>query len=227
LTKTSVELQQYKSKYESVGLARADELEEAKKKLAAKLLEAEDQVEQALAKCSSLEKAKLRLQSEMEDLMVDVEKANSNALNLEKKQKQFDKLIGDWKQKCENITLELEASQKEARQYSSEMFKLRAQYQESQETIETIRTENKNLALEIKDLMDQLGNGGKNVHEMHKAIRKIETEKEEIHKALEEAESLLEQRDSKVLKAELEISMIRVEIERRMHEKEEEYENIK
>jgi uncharacterized protein (UPF0335 family) len=61
------------------------------------------------------------------------------------------------------------------------MFKLRAQYQESQETIETIRTENKNLALEIKDLMDQLGNGGKNVHEMHKAIRKIETEKEEIH----------------------------------------------
>ncbi len=47
--------------------------------------------------------------------MVDVERANSNASTMEKKQKQFDKLIFEWKQKCEDITLELEASQKEAR----------------------------------------------------------------------------------------------------------------
>ena len=47
---------------------RSEELEDAKRKLAAKVAEAEEQVEQALAKCSSLEKSKARLQQEMEDL---------------------------------------------------------------------------------------------------------------------------------------------------------------
>lgn len=80
-------------------------MEDAKRKLALKLAEAEEQVEQALAKCISLEKAKLRLQNEMEDLLVDVERANANSATIEKKQKQFDKLIAEWKQKCEDITL--------------------------------------------------------------------------------------------------------------------------
>ena len=56
ITKITSELQMWRSKYETEGLARAEELEEAKRKLAAKLAEAEEQVEQALAKCNSLEK---------------------------------------------------------------------------------------------------------------------------------------------------------------------------
>jgi chromosome segregation ATPase len=60
------------------GLGIREELEEAKRKLAAKLTEAEEQVEAALVKCNSLEKDKARLQGEVEDLMVDVERANSS-----------------------------------------------------------------------------------------------------------------------------------------------------
>jgi predicted nuclease with TOPRIM domain len=69
---------------------------------------------------------------------------------MDKKQKQFDKLINDWKQKCEDITVELDATQKEARQYSTELFKIKTQYEESHEQIEALRKENKNLADEIK-----------------------------------------------------------------------------
>ena len=69
---------------------------------------------------------------------------------MDKKQKQFDKLINEWRQKCEDITIELEASQKEARHYSTELFKLKTQYEESQEQIEALRKENRNLADEIK-----------------------------------------------------------------------------
>ena len=74
----------------------------------------------------------------------------SDASAMDKKQKQFDKLINEWKQKCEDITIELEASQKEARHYSTELFKLKTQYEESHEQIEALRKENKNLADEIK-----------------------------------------------------------------------------
>jgi predicted nuclease with TOPRIM domain len=69
---------------------------------------------------------------------------------MDKKQKQFDKLINEWKQKCEDITVELETSQKEARHFSTELFKLKTQYEESHEQIEALRKENKNLADEIK-----------------------------------------------------------------------------
>ena len=70
---------------------------------------------------------------------------------MDKKQKQFDKLINEWKQKCEDITIELEASQKESRHFSTELFKLKTQYEESHEQIDALRKENKNLAIK-KDI---------------------------------------------------------------------------
>ena len=77
LMKAQAEIQQWRSKFEGEGVNRSEELEEAKRKLAAKLAEAEEAVETSHAKCASLEKAKSRLQGELEDLMVDVERVSS------------------------------------------------------------------------------------------------------------------------------------------------------
>lgn len=43
-----------------------------------------------------------------------------------------------------------------------------------------MRRENKILSQEIKDLTDQLGEGGKSVHELQKSRRRLELEKEEL-----------------------------------------------
>jgi septal ring factor EnvC (AmiA/AmiB activator) len=75
--------------------------------------------------------------------------------------------------------------------------------------------------------MDQLGDGGKNVHEVDKARKQAELEKEELQAALEEAEAALEQEEAKVLRAQMELSTIRQEIDRRIHDKEEEFENTR
>jgi chromosome segregation ATPase len=75
--------------------------------------------------------------------------------------------------------------------------------------------------------MDQLGEGGKSVHELEKARKRMEIEKEELQAALEEAESTLEQEEAKVVRAQLELSQVRQEIDRRLHEKEEEFENTR
>lgn len=227
LGNASNEAKEWKQKYETAGLGRTEELEEAKRKLAAKLLEAEEQVEQALTKVSSLEKVKQRLMCDMDDLMVDVEKANSNAASMEKRQKQFDKMIGQWKEKCEAITKELENSQIEARQYSSEVFKLKSEIQDYTDAIETSKRENVKLSEEIKDLVSQLSDGGRSVHELERTKRRLETEKEELTTALEQAESSLEQSESKVVLAQLELTNVRNEIDRRLHEKDEEFENTR
>jgi len=227
LTKSSGEAVLWRSKYEQEGLARAEELEEAKRKLAAKLDEAEEQVDEALTKCAGLEKTKQRLQVEVEDLMVDVERANANATSMEKRQKQFDKLIQEWKQKCEDISVELEMSQREARLYSSELFKARAQYEECLEGNEALRRENKNLADEIRDLIEQLGEGGKTAHEWERSCKRLEMEKEEMQAALEESEGQLEQEAARVLKMQLELGQARHEIDRKLADKEEEFEALR
>merc|ERR1712117_927972 len=93
------------------------------------------------------------------------------------------------------------------------------------EHLDTVRRENKNLAEEIKDLLDQLGEGGRSMHELDKSRRKLEIEKGELQQGLEEAEAALEQEENKVLRAQLEMAQVRQEIGRRIQEKEEEFEH--
>jgi len=227
LSKANNEVSQWRSKFESEGTARAEELEEARRKLAVKLQDAEQAAEAAQLKCQALEKAKSRLQGELEDLMIDVERANANANNLEKKQRAFDKTIGEWQAKCNDLQSEFENSQKEARGYSAELFRVKAQVEEAHDSVEALRRENKNLADEIHDLTDQLGEGGRSTHELEKARKRLAMEKEELQAALEEAESALEQEEAKVMRAQLEISSVRQEIDRRIADKEEEFENTR
>ncbi|XP_064478156.1 myosin heavy chain, muscle-like isoform X16 [Ornithodoros turicata] len=227
LSKANAEATLWRTKYESEGLARLEELEEAKRKLHAKLQEAEEAVEQIQAKCNGLEKTKAHLQGELEDVSIEADKANALAASLEKRQKSFDKVIAEWKSKVDDLAFELDASQKECRNYSTEVFKLRAAYEESQEHYEAVKRENKNLQDEVKDLLDQLGEGGRSVHELEKSRKRLEIEKEELQSALEEAEAALEQEENKVLRAQLELSQVRQEIDRRIQEKEEEFENTR
>merc|ERR1712107_817962 len=126
-----------------------------------------------------------------------------------------------------DVSAEVEASQNEGRNYSSELFRLRAAQDEAIEQLDIVKRENKNLADEIKDLLDQLGDGGRSIHDLDKQRRRLEQEKEELQSALEEAEGALEQEENKVLRAQLELSQVRQEIDRRVAEKEEEFNNTR
>ncbi len=103
---------------------------------------------------------------------------------------------------------------KEARSLSTELFKLKNSYEESLDHLESMKRENKNLQgkdgfitpnisllscicevmcyfyriEEISDLTEQLGESGKNIHELEKVRKQLEQEKQEIQSALEEAE---------------------------------------
>ncbi|KAL1237357.1 Myosin-4 [Trichinella pseudospiralis] len=227
ISKLNAEIQQWKAKFESEGLARVDEIEEAKRKLTQKVQEMQEAFEAANGKIASLEKIRHKLLGEIDDAQVDVERANNYAAQLEKKQKGFDKIVDEWKKKCDDLSSELDASQRENRHLSTECFKLKNSQDELIEQIEAVRRENKNLVQEIKDITDQLGEGGRSVHELQKVVRRLELEKEELQQALDEAESALEAEESKVMRAQVEVSQIRQEIEKRIREKEEEFENTR
>ena len=71
--------------------------------------------------------------------------------------------------------------------------------------LDAMRHENKNLADQIKDLLDRLGDGGQSIHELDKQRRRLKVEKVELQGALEEAEGAPEQEENNVLRAFLEI----------------------
>ena len=66
------------------------------------------------------------------------------------------KVINEWQLKVDDISAELEASQNEMRNYNSENFRLKACWEEASEQLELMKRENKNLADEIKDLLEQV-----------------------------------------------------------------------
>merc|ERR1711915_884157 len=118
------------------------------------------------------------------------------ALITEKRAKNFDK-VGKWQSKASDVGAEIAASQDEGRNYTSELFRLKAANDEAIECLDIVKRENKNLADEIKDLLDQLGDGGRSIHDLDKQRRILETEKEELQAALEEAEATLEMEENK------------------------------
>merc|ERR1711878_77301 len=227
LSKAQAEIQLWKSKYEVEALGRIDELEGGKAKLASRVQEAEEVIESLNAKIASSEKSKSRMDAELEDLSMEYERTHAAAMITEKRGRNFDKVVGEWKAKADDLMAELDACNSECRNFNAERFRLKAALDEANEQLDIVRRENKNLADEVKDLLDQLGDGGRSIHELDKQRRRLECEKEELQAALEEAEGALEAEENKVLRAQLELGQVKQEIDRRIAEKEEEFNNTR
>merc|ERR1719480_166734 len=227
LSKAQSEIQLWKSKYEVEALGRIDELEGGKQKLASRVSEAEEAIEGLNSKIVSSEKSKNRVTSELEDLSMEYERTHAAAMITEKRGRNFDKVVGEWKAKADDLMAELDACSSECRNFNAERFRLKAALDETSENLDIVRRENKNLSDEVRDLLDQLGDGGRSIHELDKQRRRLEVEKEELQTALEEAEGALEQEENKVLRAQLELGQVRQEIDRKIHEKEEEFDNTR
>jgi len=217
----------WRNKYESEAVAKAEELEMTKMKLVARLTEAEGTISNANAKLHQVEKAKGKLVAELETVLGNLDAAQVMNAAMERKAKQFDKVIGEWKVKVDSLSHDLDLSQKETRNASSDLFKVKSAYEETVIQLDEVRRENKTLSNEIKDIMDQISEGGRSIHEIDKIRKRLEAEKLELQAALEEAEATLEQEENKVLRAQLELTQVRQEIERRLAEKDEEFMAIK
>merc|ERR1719471_1313509 len=223
VAKAEGEAQCWRQKYETDAVAKGEELEMTKMKLTARLTEAEAAIDNLNAKLNQVEKAKGKIASEISEMTSSLDQAQVLNAAMDRKAKQFDKVIGEWKGKVDRLSFDLDVSQKETRNASSELFKVKSAYEETMLQLEEVRRENKTLSNEIKDIMDQISEGGRSIHEIDKIRKRLEAEKMELQSALEEAEATLEQEENKVLRHQLELTQVRQEIERRIGEKEEEF----
>merc|ERR1712165_524159 len=116
---------------EKEGLAKAEEAESAKMKLQSGLAEAEGCVSNLNGKAMALEREKAKLQAEIEEAIVAVEDAEARCMAMEKKARNFDKIVAEWKNKIEGLQSELDQTQVECRSYSTELFKVKTTYDET------------------------------------------------------------------------------------------------
>merc|ERR1712079_958027 len=199
----------WRQKYEIDGMARAEELAMAQLKLQARLSESTNMGEQLSMKLSQLEKSKAKLHLDTQEMSVQLDQAQILNANMEKKAKQCDRIVGEWKQKVDGLSMDLDVAQNETRSVSSELFKVKNAYDEAMLQLDEVRRENKTLSNEIKDILDQITEGGRSIHEIDKIRKRLEAEKMELEAALSEAEGALEQEENKVLRAQLELTQVR------------------
>jgi len=223
LSKALGDADMWRQKYEIDGIGKAEELEMSRLKLQARLSESQATIEQLSLKLQQLEKAKSKLAADAQEMSIQLDQAQILNAAMEKKAKQFDRIVGEWKAKVDGLGMDLDNAQNETRNISSELFRVKSAYDESILQLEEVRRENKMLSNEIKDIMDQISEGGRSIHEIDKIRKRLEAEKLELEAALSEAEGALEQEENKVLRASLELTQMKQEIERRISQKEEEF----
>ena len=80
---------------------------------------------------------------------------------------------------------------------------------------------------EIHELTDQINQSSHRTQEVEKISKRFESERDELQVTLEEAEAALEQEEAKVDRALADVAAAKDETERRLLEKEEEFESLR
>merc|ERR1719515_237032 len=97
---------------------------------------------------------KMKLTARNTEAEAAIDNLQAKLAQIEKaKGKEFDKTIGEMKGKVDRLSFDLDVSQKETRNASSELFKIKSAYEETVLQLEEVRRENKTLSNEIKDIM--------------------------------------------------------------------------
>ena len=168
----------------------------------ARLSESLAMIEQLQLKLAQMEKAKAKAAADAADMAQQLDQAQIMNSAMEKKAKQFDRIVGEWKAsiviqlslydlssqgKVDGLGMDLDTAQKETRNISSELFRVKNAYDESVIQLEEVRRENKLLSNEIKDIMDQISEGGRSICKIDKIRKRLEAGKLELQSIEKEA----------------------------------------
>uniref|UniRef100_A0A643CF62 Uncharacterized protein n=1 Tax=Balaenoptera physalus TaxID=9770 RepID=A0A643CF62_BALPH len=208
VSKLNTEVTTWRTKYETDAIQRTKELEETKRKLAARLQEAEETAEAAQARAASLEKNRDSRQKsrtspstwrkgggrrrgkaqerQPPDTIPTSPQANAAAAALDKRQRVFDKMLAEWQRKCEELQVEVEESKVIRIQLELAQVKADIDWRihEKEEEFEATR---KNHQRAIESLQASLEAEAKGRAEALRLKKKMETDLNEMEIQLDHA----------------------------------------
>ncbi|XP_044746687.1 paramyosin, long form [Coccinella septempunctata] len=227
LVKSQGDVQVYRSKYEAEAAARAEEVEELRRKYNVRISEQEEHIESLLVKVNNLEKQKSRLQSEVEVLIIDLEKANGTARELQKRVEQLERINIETKTRLEETIQLYESTQRDLRNKQQELQRTVHELEKTREHKDALARENKKLADDLSDAKNTISEYNRRLHELELELRRLENERDELTAAYKEAEAGRRAEEQRAQRLSAELAQFRHEAEKRLQEKDEEIEAIR
>lgn len=135
----------YKNKYETEAAARAEEVEEVRRKFTIRIQEQEEHIESLIVKINSLEKIKIKLSTEVEVLIIDLEKANGAARDLQKRVEILERTNIELKSRLEETISVYESTVRDLRNKQVEVQRLVGELDKTREQKDQLGRDNKKL----------------------------------------------------------------------------------
>ncbi|XP_023685858.1 uncharacterized protein myh14 isoform X1 [Paramormyrops kingsleyae] len=167
------------------------------------------------------ERQRERLREEIEDMTVALQRERQNCTMLEKRQKKFDQCLADEKAVSARLAEERDRAEAENREKETRTLSLSRALQEATDQKEELERVNKQLRLDMEQLVNAQDDVGKNVHELERSRRSLETEAQSLRVQTQELEEELAEAENSRLRLEVTLQALRAQFEREISSKEE------
>ena len=217
----------WRNKYEKEVVEKIEDLEMTKIKLQTRLTESEDIIECQSKKLQTMEERKVIAMKALEENIKKVEVMNYHYAEAEKRVKYLDKEVAEYKIKADGISQELMVSQTQCRNAAAELFRTKNGFDDTSAKLEDVKKENLLLSTEIRDISEQINDGGRTIHVIENQRKKLEEEKIELGIILQDVETSLEEQENNLQELTLQSNLIKKDIEMRIKGMEDSFEVTK
>ncbi|XP_027142912.1 myosin heavy chain, embryonic smooth muscle isoform [Larimichthys crocea] len=195
--------------------------EETRRKLQRELDSAIQRERQKEEEKERVERQRERLREEIEDMTLALQRERQNCTALEKRQKKFDQCLAEEKAVSARLAEERDRAEADSREKETRYLALSRALQEAQDQREELERANKQLRLEMEQLVNQQDDVGKNVHELERTRRTLETEAQNLRVQTQELEEELSEAENSRLRLEVTLQALKAQFEREISTSEE------
>lgn len=227
LSNAQAELQRLRSKYDKDMMSKTEELEDIKRRSNARIAELEDMAEQARLRAAKFEKEKTRLTIEIREITIELETASANVQDLSKRLKHAENVNADLARRVDELERDNSTLNSENGRINAELAKLRILCNELQDRNDTLGRENKSLSDALREAQSANKDLNRQVQELVSIRVQLEGERDNLAAELADTRDALRDFQAKLEAANNALSSLRVEMENRLREKDDEMENIR
>ncbi|KAK6326816.1 hypothetical protein J4Q44_G00024610 [Coregonus suidteri] len=195
--------------------------EETRRKLQRDLDQAVQREQQKEEEKERVDRQRERLREEIEDMTLALQRERQNCTTLEKRQKKFDQCLSEEKAVSARLAEERDRAEADSREKETRSLALARALQEAQDQRDELERSNKQLRIDMEQLVNQQDDVGKNVHELERSRRALETEAESLRTQTQELEEELGEAENSRLRLEVTLQALRAQFEREISTKEE------
>ncbi|KAH8379047.1 hypothetical protein KR009_002819 [Drosophila setifemur] len=123
LVKANADVISWQNKWNAEVAARAEEVEDIRRKYQVRITELEEHIESLIVKVNNLEKTKTRLASEVEVLIIDLEKSNNSCRELTKSVNTLEKHNVELKSRLDETIILYETSQRDLKNRQADLVR--------------------------------------------------------------------------------------------------------